>query len=189
MFEAFAALAAKIATTSTLVQATAGLGIAVAGVTGAGAAGVLPGPLQDGVASAVEAVSPFELPSSTGETQDSGVDGPGDVPGADPTDIATPSSSPAPGTTEADEPGDDDGVHQNRGGAPTPTAAVRTDNSGPGSANSGRDDEDSDSAGATSGPSDSPEVEDHDDSDHSGHGGGDDDSSGDSSGHGGGDDD
>src|SRR5918998_6377195 len=85
VLEGLAALAAKVAATSTVTQAVAGVGIAVAGVTGAGAAGALPTPVQDAVAGAVEVVSPFDLPDSSdaAETDDSGTDGPGDVPGAD----------------------------------------------------------------------------------------------------------
>src|SRR3954468_2208247 len=64
LIESLAALAAKVAGASTVAQVAAGLGIAVAGVTGAGAAGVLPGPVQDGVAGAIEAVTPFDAPSS-----------------------------------------------------------------------------------------------------------------------------
>src|SRR4051812_19624565 len=45
LFEGLAVLAAKITGASTVAQAAAGLGIAVAGVTGAGSAGVLPGPV------------------------------------------------------------------------------------------------------------------------------------------------
>jgi hypothetical protein len=188
LFESFAVLVAKIASASTVAQVTAALGIAVAGVTGAGAAGVLPGAVQDGVARAVESVSPFDLPDSADdrgvpavetETDDSGLDGPGDLPSA-PT--AVPSPTPATETHPA-EPGDDGGVHQNRGGA-VPTAGVRTDNSG-------RDHAEDDAAASPS-PSDAVEVEDHaeDGSHHGGgdsggsHGGSDDDSSG----HGGGDD-
>jgi hypothetical protein len=193
VFEGLAVLAAKIASASTVVQATAGFGIAVAGVTGAGAAGILPGALQDDVAGAVESVSPFDLPDSGDETRDSGTDGPGDVPGADATDIATPSAGPsAPTSSQGVEPGDDGGVHQNRGGTAAPTAAVRTDDSRPETVNSGRHhpEDDGPTAGTSSSAAHSAEVEDHDD-DRSGHGrGGDDsrdDSSGDSPGHGGGD--
>ncbi|HLM07561.1 MAG TPA: hypothetical protein VK402_20475 [Blastococcus sp.] len=204
VFEGLAVLAAKVASASTVVQATAGLGIAVAGVTGAGAAGILPGPVQDGVAAAIESVTPFDLPDSADdrateavETRDSKVDGPGDVPGIETTDA--PSSTPAAETTHSPEPGDDDGIHQNRGGrVESTTAAVRTDNSGPGSVNSGRDhDEDDSTAGTSSTATHSAEVEDHEDDD-SGHHGGDDDSDddnsgsgsgSDSSGHGGGSDD
>ena len=39
-----------------------GVGVAAAATTGAGAAGVLPGPVQHAVASAVGAVTPFEIP-------------------------------------------------------------------------------------------------------------------------------
>ena len=64
LLESITAIAAKIAGANTVAQAAAGLGIAVAGVTGAGAAGILPGPVQDGVAGAIEAVTPFEPPDS-----------------------------------------------------------------------------------------------------------------------------
>jgi hypothetical protein len=71
--EALGALAAKVAAASTVSQAVAGLGIAVAGV--------LPPPVQDVVAGAVEVVSPFDLPDSAdaadaSETDDSGTDSP-----------------------------------------------------------------------------------------------------------------
>jgi hypothetical protein len=182
MFEAFAALAAKIASASSLAQATAGLGIAVAGVTGAGAAGVLPGPIQDGVAGAVETVTPFDLPSAddrlSGERDDSGRDGPDDAPGADPSEVPTPSPSAA--THTSIEPGDDGGVHQNRGGTTASTPATRT--TAPG-ATSGRDHPEDD--GPSTGPT-SAGTHSDDDGDDSGHGG--DDSDDDSSGHGGGGD-
>ena len=63
LLESITAIAAKIAGANTVAQAAAGLGIAVAGVTGAGVAGILPGPVQDGVAGAIEAVTPFEAPT------------------------------------------------------------------------------------------------------------------------------
>jgi hypothetical protein len=56
--EALGALAAEVAAASTVSQAVAGLGIAVAGV--------LPPPVQDVVAGAVEVVSPFDLPDCRG---------------------------------------------------------------------------------------------------------------------------
>ena len=86
VLEGLAALAAKVAATSTVTQAVAGLGIAVAGVTGAGAAGALPTPVQDAVAGAVEVVSPFDLPDSSddaAETDDSGTDSSDDLPDTD----------------------------------------------------------------------------------------------------------
>ena len=57
-----AAVIAKLAGAGVATQATAGLGIALAGVTGAGAAGVLPDTVQEQVADAIETVTPFEAP-------------------------------------------------------------------------------------------------------------------------------
>ncbi|MGY2085282.1 hypothetical protein [Blastococcus sp. SYSU DS0539] len=65
LLEGFAVVVAKFAGAGTVAQVATGLGIAAAGVTGAGAAGALPAPVQDAVASAVESVTPFELPEST----------------------------------------------------------------------------------------------------------------------------
>ena len=127
--KALAAVVAKFAGAGTVAQVAAGLGIAAAGVTGAGAAGALPGPVQDVVASAVETVSPIDLPhprrprhrrpgtddigpddSDSGEaaeTDDSGLDGPDDD-DAEPVDElrlpapTTPSPSTAP-SSRADD--------------------------------------------------------------------------------------
>ena len=80
------ALAAKIASASTVAQATCGLGLAVAGITGAGAAGVLPGAVQDGVAGAVESITPFELPHAADDSagdRSGGVRSGGDDSGGD----------------------------------------------------------------------------------------------------------
>ena len=191
LLEGLAALAAKVASASTVAQATAGLGIAVAGVTGAGAAGVLPGPLQDGVATTVEAVTPFDLPHSV-DDRISGIDDGHQTrpvvdsasPSTAPTTAVSPPSVAAPTTaheehgTEIEDHGADgveDGTHQHRGGR-TPAVTPTTSGSG------------SDDA-----PTPTPEVEDHHGGDDSGHGGGEDsdDNSGsdDHSGHGGGDDD
>ena len=143
LLEGIAALVAKVASASTVAQATAGLGIAVAGVTGAGAAGVLPGPVQDTVAGAVEAVTPFELPHATPDhgadvwhttADDHRDDGPAVVP-----TTAVVAPAPAAPTTEAavneteteteneTEHGTEtaDGTHQHRGGrTAAPVAAV-----------------------------------------------------------------
>src|SRR4051794_24101529 len=73
LLESIAAVAAKIVSASTLAQVAAGVGITVAGVTGAGAAGVLPAGVQDGVAGAVEAVTPFDL-SDSADDRVTGVD-------------------------------------------------------------------------------------------------------------------
>ena len=183
LLEGLAALAAKVASASTVAQATAGLGIAVAGVTGAGAAGVLPGPLQDGVATTVEAVTPFDLPHSV-DDRITAIDDRHATRSAD--DVESPSTVPTavpvdPTTTAHVEHGTEDhgvehvenGTHQHRGGrseaVPTPadvTGAPRT----------------TDDSVETH----SPETEDHH-GDDSGHGG-DDSGSDDHSGHGGGDD-
>jgi hypothetical protein len=195
LFEGIAAVVAKVASASTVAQATAGLGIAVAGVTGAGAAGILPAAVQDGVASTVEAVTPFDLPHSV-DDRISGIDDRHETRSEDDSVAEDPSTLPTlpvgtPSTAaptsahvehgteiELEDHGADgleDGTHQHRGGR-TPAATPTT--SGGGS---------DDSAVPT------PEVEDHHGDDDSGHGGGDDsdDDSGsdDSSGHGGGDDD
>jgi hypothetical protein len=59
-----AAGAAKFASAGAVAQAATGLGIALASVTGAGAAGVLPAGVQDHVSGVLEAVTPFDLPGS-----------------------------------------------------------------------------------------------------------------------------
>ena len=102
VLEGLAALAAKVAAASTVSQAVAGLGIAVVGVTGAGAAGALPTPVQDVVAAAVEVVSPFDLPDSA------------DAAAAETDDDGTPDqgSGDAPGTEDSPEDGPDRGQHQ-----------------------------------------------------------------------------
>jgi hypothetical protein len=55
------ALLAKFLSAGAVAQAAAGAGVVLVAVTGAGAAGVLPGPVQETVASAVETVTPFDL--------------------------------------------------------------------------------------------------------------------------------
>jgi hypothetical protein len=59
----FPALLAKLLSAGAIAQAATGAGVAVVVVTGAGAAGVLPDPLQNTVSSVVETVTPFEVPS------------------------------------------------------------------------------------------------------------------------------
>ncbi len=60
----FPALLAKILAGGALAQAATGATVVVVAVTGAGAAGVLPGPVQDRFAAVVEVVTPFEAPRS-----------------------------------------------------------------------------------------------------------------------------
>jgi hypothetical protein len=57
----FPVLVAKFLSAGAVAQAAAGAGIVVVAVTGAGAVGVLPDPLQNTVATAVETVTPFDL--------------------------------------------------------------------------------------------------------------------------------
>jgi hypothetical protein len=64
MFGPLVAVAAKLTSVGAATQAAAGLGIALASLTGAGALGVLPAPVQDRVSGVVEAVTPFDLPDS-----------------------------------------------------------------------------------------------------------------------------
>jgi hypothetical protein len=68
VFEALSAAAARAMPAGAFAQAALGLGVVLAGVTGAGAAGVLPGPVQDEVSSVVEVLTPFELPTSADDT-------------------------------------------------------------------------------------------------------------------------
>ena len=67
MFTVLAAAVAKFASAGTVAHATAGVGVALVTVSSAGAAGVLPASLQDGVATTIESVTPFDLPDSTDE--------------------------------------------------------------------------------------------------------------------------
>jgi beta-lactamase class A len=62
LFHAPLAGAATIGALRTAARVAAGLGIAAAGMTGAGAAGVLPTPVQNTVAHVVAAVLPLDLP-------------------------------------------------------------------------------------------------------------------------------
>ena len=66
------ALLAKLLSAGAVAQAATGAGVVLVVVTGAGAAGVLPDPLQSTVAAAVGTVTPFELPDGeeTGPVQD-----------------------------------------------------------------------------------------------------------------------
>jgi hypothetical protein len=195
LLDALATAVAKVVWASTVAQVATGLGLTVAGVTGSGADGVLPGPVQDGVAGAIEAVTPFDVPDSA-DAVASPVTRTEDDP-ASPTTIPALPTTTAPAGTEATEhvelePEDDGGVHQHRGGRETTTPAVPTAAVEP---TSGRDHpEDDDPADPST--VDAPEIEDTPDigDDAGGHHGGDDSggsgASGgeDSSGHGGGDD-
>jgi hypothetical protein len=58
------AAVAKFVSAGAVAHAATGVGIVLAGVTGAGSAGVLPDPVQGSVSTVLEAVTPFELPDS-----------------------------------------------------------------------------------------------------------------------------
>jgi hypothetical protein len=192
LLESITAIAAKIAGANTVAQAAAGLGIAVAGVTGAGAAGILPGPVQDGVAGAIEAVSPFEAPDSGDVTAPVR---PTDVTPVVSTEAPVPAAVTATPTVTAAEPTEtrhddgqvEDGAHHDGLDDGEHEDGAHHDGQVEDTHHDGLDDG---------------QHEDHED-DHSGHGGGGDDSGsddsgsdhpesdhsgGDSSGHGGGDD-
>jgi hypothetical protein len=64
MIGILAAAAAKFASAGAVAQASTGVGLALVSVTGAGAVGALPGPVQDSVAGVIESVTPFDLPDS-----------------------------------------------------------------------------------------------------------------------------
>ncbi len=69
-------LAAKLAGMGLAAKLGLGVGVAAASVGGAGAAGVLPGPIQDVISTAVSTVTPFELPGD--DTLDDTLDDLGD---------------------------------------------------------------------------------------------------------------
>ncbi len=94
-----------------------GAGLAAAATTGAGAAGVLPGPVQHAVASAFDTVTPFSMPDAPAEHHDDQAE-PGAV---TTTTLAEPTSVP-----EAHDANDD----ANGGGVVTPTTEVHHDGDG-----------------------------------------------------------
>ena len=108
-----ASLAAKLAMAS---------GLAVATVTAAGAAGVLPEPAQKVVASAVEATTPFALPDGTG---DNVVDEVLDV-GDDTTTTTLPTSTTLPGIDDDETDGTTDATRKANHGACVSTVAKNT---------------------------------------------------------------
>jgi hypothetical protein len=91
------ALLAKLLSAGAVAQAATGAGVAVVLVTGAGAVGALPDPVQNTVSSVVGAVTPFDLPS-------------GDEPATDEPVVEEPTAEqpaledPAVGDPEAEQP-------------------------------------------------------------------------------------
>lgn len=90
---ALSRLARNVAAAGLAARIALGAGVAAAGMTGAAAAGVLPGPVQDAVAGAMETVTPFEFPRHADDRPEPS---PGVIPG---------DSNLAPGTVP-DEPSD-----------------------------------------------------------------------------------
>ncbi len=78
--ELLAALTAKLAGLGLAAKAALGLGVATASVTAAGAAGVLPDPVQQAVATVVNAATPLNIPDGTDDDLTSTItEGPGDL--------------------------------------------------------------------------------------------------------------
>jgi hypothetical protein len=96
------ALLAKLLSAGAVAQAASGAGVVLVAFVGAGAADVLPTPVQDTVATVVETVTPLDLPDS-GDSEGSATEAPAtDEPSADettpaePTDIVGGTEAPAP---------------------------------------------------------------------------------------------
>lgn len=119
-----AAAVAKFAAAGGVAHAAAGVSIALAGVTGAGAVGALPAPVQDRFAEVVEAVSPFDASASAdvevGGTDSDTTTDDGQSPEPEPTDETTtetttepepePSTESEEGTAPGQEPVQDEPV-------------------------------------------------------------------------------
>jgi hypothetical protein len=98
----FPALLAKFLSAGAVAQATAGAGAVVVVVTGAGVVGVLPGPVQDTVATVVETVTPLDLEGGDKTGRKAGEDQTGAVAGAVPTATATTTAPADPTETPFD---------------------------------------------------------------------------------------
>jgi hypothetical protein len=84
------ALIAKFLSAGAVAQAASGAGVVLVVLTGAGAADVLPEPVQDTVATVVETVSPLELPDSGDATEGTDSDGAVEGDGSEPTETEAP---------------------------------------------------------------------------------------------------
>ncbi len=116
-----------------LAVAGIGFGVAVTGVVGAGAAGLLPEPVENVVGGVVEAVTPLELPvrRSTSPASDGGR--PDDaVPGSS-TTTGGRESEPAPGPTSQGSPQTGPTTGRTAPGAAGSTSTTQAPNAGPGS--------------------------------------------------------
>jgi hypothetical protein len=72
LFRVLTGAVTRVTPAGAVAQAALGLGVVLAGVTGAGAAGILPDPVQDEVSTVLEAVTPFDVPNSAHETSTGG---------------------------------------------------------------------------------------------------------------------
>jgi hypothetical protein len=140
---------ALLATLPFAAKAALGVGVAVAAVGGAGAAGVLPGPVNNAVANVISAVTPFDvLPNNNNDRSDFGEgvsnDARDETPGVDGADVSTnartlggalinPGASGTPGQPQvpAELPGQasngaatGDGITPNSAQAPVPAPPV-----------------------------------------------------------------
>ena len=115
-----AALATKLAGFGMAAKAGLGVAVAAASVTTAGAAGVLPAPVQEAVADVVRVATPFELPDPTKVADDLT---------RRPPDVDDPLSGPGDGV-DLDE-GVDDGVRATNHGACVSAVARQNVKAGP----------------------------------------------------------
>ena len=95
-----------------------GVGVAAAATTGAGAAGVLPGPVQHAVSQAVESVTPFSMPGDGHHESHDGNLATGDV------TTTTVSSDVTPTTTSGSHEPEKKTSHDNKDVVVTPTTVV-----------------------------------------------------------------
>ena len=112
-----ASLAAKL---------TMATGLAVATVTGAGAAGILPEPAQKVVASAVEATTPFSIPNASAAVDDVVDDVDEAIDEVTTTTLGTSTTLPGSDGGEAEGDGTTDGARKQNHGACVSTVAKNT---------------------------------------------------------------
>jgi hypothetical protein len=107
--------------------AVAGAAVSVIGISSAGFAGTLPGPVQDRFETTVESVTPYQFPMRTGDRPETGepagpADGPGTGDGDGTGDRTVPGSGDQPGGGPGT--GTDPGGGSGPGGGPPPGTGV-----------------------------------------------------------------
>ncbi|MFD2091704.1 hypothetical protein [Blastococcus deserti] len=110
----FPALLAKIFSAGAVAQAATGAGIVVVAVTGTGAVGALPDPMQDTFATVVSTVTPLEPPTSDETTSDE-----------------TASDETASDETASDETASDETTSEEKGPEESPTGTEGEDERAP----------------------------------------------------------